>query len=154
MQAYIMFPAKPLLRITSSSISSHRLTSHHHLITHPCFFVLSACACFRALKIRSLHLPPLHLYRLAVFSIKPTLPLSSSNNKKGKGVAMCTAIDAAAPSCWQAVVRDDCDGIWVGPIFLCVLFSSCGHLDFHPCGKSVSVSPPSFSLYTNQRLSL
>ena len=74
MQAYIMFPAKPLLRITSSSISSHRLTSHHHLITHPCFFVLSACACFRALKIRSLHLSPLHLYRLAVFSIKPTLP--------------------------------------------------------------------------------
>ena len=27
-------------------------------------------------------------------------------------------------------------------------------LGFHPCGKSVSVSPPSFSLYTNQRLSL
>ena len=45
MQAYLLFPGKPLLRITSSSISSHRLTSHHHLITHPCFFVLSACAC-------------------------------------------------------------------------------------------------------------
>ena len=71
------------------------------------FFVLSACAC--GTELRSLHLPPLRLCRLAVFSIKSTVlsllttviyndlhppppPASSaSSQRRAKYTATCTS---------------------------------------------------------------